>query len=88
MRWAATLLVPLLLFAGACLGGGCPCGSDPSDPLSAHDPSYSGAHVLQDECVCRCGADEPFAVPRDRACADYDGPCVDELGDPQALECE
>ncbi|MEM9072766.1 MAG: hypothetical protein AAGE52_29945 [Myxococcota bacterium] len=81
-------LLALLILAAGCFEVGCPCGSDPSDPLSQHDLSYAGLHVLEAECACRCGGDAPIAYPRDRDCSEYEGECVDESGAPAELSCQ
>ena len=77
-----------LLSLGGCLGLGCPCGSDPSEPLSEHDPSYAGRHALELECQCQCGDDHLVAQPRDRACSDYEAPCVARDGQSRTLVCD
>jgi len=81
------LAIGLLVLPG-CLGLGCPCGSDPADPFSEHDPTYPGSHVLEAECVCRCGADDPVAVARDGDCREHEGACVDGSGAPAQRRCE
>ena len=83
-------LTLLFLTAGGCVLNtpDCPCGADPSDTLTEHDLSFEGSHLVDDECVCRCGNDEPFALVRDRSCGEYVGPCEDNAGEPRTLVCE
>ena len=52
-----------LAFGGCDLSATCPCGARTSDPLSEHELGFGGSHEVDDECVCRCGLDTPFALP-------------------------
>ncbi len=82
-RWLKVLFgMWLLVGAAGCglLEGGCGCGADPSDPLAEHDLSFAGTHVVDDQCVCRCGDDEPEAQPKIQACKDYEDVCEDRDG--------
>ena len=85
VRHLGLLLAPFVL--AGCLATECPCGSDPSDPLSEHDLTYPGNHLVEDECVCRCGDDDPIAFPRDRECAEYERACVNAAGEPAERVC-
>ncbi len=66
----------------------CPCGSDSNDPYSEHDQTFLGSHVLDDECVCRCGDGPPYVIARDKPCAEYSGACDDADGVRSLLVCE
>ncbi len=77
-----------LVLAACMFSATCPCGSDPNDPVSEHDPTFVGKHTVEDECVCYCGDDPPFGLVKDRECADYNGSCTDEHGQEQQLSCE
>lgn len=77
------------LAGGACLNSpGCPCGADPSDPFAEHDATYGGDHVVDNECVCRCGGDRPFALPKEGECSEYKDPCTDDSGNTAELVCK
>jgi hypothetical protein len=84
-RW---LVLPTLVLT-ACLASepGCPCGAAAEDPLAEHDPSFTGRHVVDDECVCRCGDGEPLARPREASCAVHEVDCVDPSGVSRRLTC-
>ncbi len=93
-RQLQLLLVAGALFSfgllGACVldAPGCPCGANTNDPYSQHDQSYESSHVVDDECVCQCGADAPFGQPQDRQCSEHEQGCEDSQGNPQTLVCE
>jgi hypothetical protein len=93
MRVMRALVVALSLGSMVTLGGcllgeaGCPCGSDPSDPLREHDTAFSGVHVVDRQCVCTCGEDGPTSYPADRACSAYEGPCEDADGERAERRC-
>ena len=78
----------VLLTLPACFQQGCPCGAETSDPFAQHDLSFSGRHELDEECACRCGDGERFALPRDTECVAIQAPCVDPEGREGRLECE
>lgn len=82
-------LVTSLLFLAGCalLDGTCPCGADRSVPLGEHDLGFAGDHFVDDQCVCRCGDDEPTQLPKDRACSEYESECEDARGVTQTAVC-
>lgn len=83
------LALALALLVGACalIEGGCPCGSDPSDPLSQHDLSFAGDHIVDATCVCRCGNAEPEAFPKDGDCSEHEAECEDPSGRSRERVC-
>lgn len=92
MAWRVSILAllaaALVAMVGACgIGGGCPCGAEPSLPVGQHDLAFAGQHVVYDECICQCGEGEVFGMPRDRLCREYQGTCEDSDGSLQSLVC-
>jgi hypothetical protein len=89
MRWLFAIVLVVGLTGVGCLNSpGCPCGAEPDDPFAEHDSSYIGEHVVDNECVCQCGADTPFGLPIDGECSEYNGPCIDDNGDSADLVCK
>ncbi len=83
-----TALLGLLVCGGcALLDSGCPCGSDPSDPLAEHDLAFAGDHVVDDQCVCRCGDREPEAFPKRGSCEEHETACEEPEGTPRRYTC-
>ena len=75
-----------LAFSG-CGGGSCGCGASTDAPLSEHNLAYAGDHVVDAQCVCRCGEAEAFSYPADRPCDDYETVCAVPSGRVEHLRC-
>ncbi len=90
-RTLATLVAALGLAGAACIAtdGFCPCGSDPDDVLASHDLSFTGDHLVTNQCVCQCGEDPVAGAKKsdDGECEDDGLACTDELGQAHEFDC-
>lgn len=89
MRASLLSVASLALLLQACIFADqeCPCGASTSDPIGTHDRSFSGAHTVDDQCLCTCGDDFPVSFDEDRACREYETACVDEEGQKRTFFC-
>ena len=82
-----------LAFVGAMLsaclltGGECPCGASTSDPIGAHDTSFTGDHVVDGQCLCTCGDDFPESFDDNGDCREHQTDCTDSDGNAHTFVC-